>query len=169
MFQVLHISSFPLNCVNLLGILYLFTYCLTDYLVVFIRETEGERLFKGLQNTNLTFPSMLIYVLYYLCYCFCCSVTKSCSTLGPHGLQCARFPCPSLCPGVYSKSCSLSWWCYLTISTSAMLFSFCLQSFPASGSLPILHHLIKHIETLWSVLIVFICIAHTYTGNPNGQ
>ena len=30
----------------------------------------------------------------------------------------------------------LSQWCYLTISSSAVLFSFCLQSFPASGSFP---------------------------------
>ena len=30
----------------------------------------------------------------------------------------------------------LSLWCYLTISSSAILFSFCLQSFPASGSSP---------------------------------
>ena len=28
-------------------------------------------------------------------------------------------------------------WCYLTISSSAIPFSFCLQSFPASGSFPI--------------------------------
>ena len=30
----------------------------------------------------------------------------------------------------------LSRWCYLTISSSATPFSFCLQSFPSSGSLP---------------------------------
>ena len=30
----------------------------------------------------------------------------------------------------------LSQWCYLTISSSAVLFSFCLQSFPASESFP---------------------------------
>ena len=34
----------------------------------------------------------------------------------------------------YSNSCPLSQWCYLTISSSAALFSFCPQSFPASGS-----------------------------------
>ena len=53
-----------------------------------------------------------------------------------HGLQQARLPCPSLSPGVCSNSCSLTWWCYSTISFSAALFSFCLQSFPASGSFP---------------------------------
>ena len=39
---------------------------------------------------------------------------------------------------VCSKSCPLSQWSYLTILlSSAALFSFCLQSFPASGSFPV--------------------------------
>ena len=42
--------------------------------------------------------------------------------------------------GVFSPcrvvSCPLSQWCYLTFSSSAALFSFWLQSFPASGSFP---------------------------------
>ena len=44
-----------------------------------------------------------------------------------------RLLCPSLSRGICSISCPLSWWCYLTISSSANLLSFCLQSFPASG------------------------------------
>ena len=56
--------------------------------------------------------------------------------LWPNGLQHARLPCPLLSPGVCSHSCPLSWWCYLTISSAALL-SFCLQSFPASGSFPV--------------------------------
>ena len=55
-------------------------------------------------------------------------------SLQPHGLQHARPPCSSLSPRVCSNSCPLSWWCYLTILSAATLFSFCLQSFPASGS-----------------------------------
>ena len=35
------------------------------------------------------------------------------------------------------KFMSLSPWCYLKISSSAALFSFCLQSFPISGSFPV--------------------------------
>ena len=55
----------------------------------------------------------------------------------PHGLQHAGPPDPSLSPRVCSNSCRLSrHWCYLTISSSATLFSFCLQSFLASRSLP---------------------------------
>jgi len=58
------------------------------------------------------------------------------NSLQTHRLQHARLHCPSLSPGVRSNSCPLSWRCYLTISSSAALFSFCLQSCPASGSFP---------------------------------
>ena len=37
-------------------------------------------------------------------------------------------------PGVYSNSCPLSQWWHLTISSSVVPFSSCLQSFPESGS-----------------------------------
>ena len=53
----------------------------------------------------------------------------------PHGLQHARFSCPSLSPRVCSYSCPLSRWCYVAISSSVAPFS-CLQTFPASGSFP---------------------------------
>ena len=52
----------------------------------------------------------------------------------PHEPQYARPPCPSPTPGVYPNSCPLSWWCHLTISSSVVPFSSCLQSFPKSGS-----------------------------------
>ena len=59
-------------------------------------------------------------------------VAKSCLTLTPHGLQRARLLCPSPSPGICWNSCQLTWWCYSIIS-----FSFCLQSFPESESLPV--------------------------------
>ena len=52
-------------------------------------------------------------------------------SLQTRGLQHAWLPCPSLSPGVCSNSCPLSQWCYLTISSSAVPFSSCPQSFPA--------------------------------------
>ena len=55
----------------------------------------------------------------------------------PHGLQHTKPLCPSLSPGVCLSSCPLSQWCYPTISSSATLFSFCFQSFRASGSFPL--------------------------------
>ena len=51
-------------------------------------------------------------------------------------MQHAMFPCPSLSPEICSNSCPLIQWCYLTISSSAVLFTACPQSFPASGSFP---------------------------------
>ena len=55
------------------------------------------------------------------------------NSLWLHGLQQARHLCPPLSPGICSSSHPLSWWHYLTISSSVTPFS-CLQSFPASGS-----------------------------------
>ena len=74
-------------------------------------------------NPGLTVPSSTSF-----------SSVQSCLTLWPHGLQHARPPCPSPTPRVHSNSCPLSWWCHPTISSSVFPFSFCLQSFPASGS-----------------------------------
>ena len=58
------------------------------------------------------------------------------NSLWPHEPQHARPPCPSPTPGAYSNSCSSSWWCHPTISSSVAPFFSCLQSFPASGSFP---------------------------------
>ena len=77
----------------------------------------------------------------YICICIlyvCISVQFSRSVasdfLRPHEPQHARSPCPSPTPRVYPKSCPLSRWCHLTISSSVVPFSSCLQSFPTSGS-----------------------------------
>ena len=59
-------------------------------------------------------------------------------SLSPHGLQHARFPCPSPAPGACLNSWSSSWWCHPTISSSVIPLSSCLQSFPAnSESVPL--------------------------------
>ena len=57
-------------------------------------------------------------------------------SLKPHEPQDARPPCPSPTPGVHPNPCPLSRWCHQTISSSVVPFSFCPQSFPASGSFP---------------------------------
>ena len=58
------------------------------------------------------------------------------SSLLPHGLRHTRTPCPSPTPRACSNSCPLSRRCHLTISSSVIPFSFCLQSFLPSGSFP---------------------------------
>ena len=55
-------------------------------------------------------------------------------SLWSHEEQHARPPRPSPTPGVHLNPCPLSWWCHPTISSSAVPFSSCPQSFPASGS-----------------------------------
>ena len=87
---------------------------------------------KSLSNT--VGPEFIISFFHF--FCCCCSVCKSCHTLQSYGLQQARLPCPSPSPGVCSNSCPSRQWSALTISFSATLFSFCLQSFPTSGSFP---------------------------------
>ena len=67
---------------------------------------------------------------------YCCFLVAKPESLEAHGLQHARHLCLSLSPGICSDSCPLSQWCYLTISSSAIPYSFYLQSFPASGSFP---------------------------------
>ena len=65
------------------------------------------------------------------------SVAQLCpNSLRPHGLQHARLPCPSPTPGACSNCCPSSQWCHPTILSSFIPFSSHLQSFPASGSVP---------------------------------
>ena len=81
----------------------------------------------------------------YMCRMFACykihnpyKLLFSCSvmsySLQLHGLQHARLLCPSSSPRVCSNSCPLSRWFHPTILSSVVRFSFCFQSFPASGS-----------------------------------
>ena len=55
-------------------------------------------------------------------------------SLWPHGRQHSRLPCHSPSLRACSNSCPLSRWCIPTSSSSVIPFSFCLQSFPVSGS-----------------------------------
>ena len=63
---------------------------------------------------------------------YCCLVAKLCLTLCDPWSLLTEFDSPGIC----SNSCSLSWWCHPTISSSVIPFSSCPQSFPASWSFP---------------------------------
>ena len=56
------------------------------------------------------------------------------NSLRLHAPQHARHPCLSPTPEAHPNSCPPSWWGHPTISSSAIPFSSCPQSFPASGS-----------------------------------
>ena len=68
--------------------------------------------------------------------CCCCSRPVVSDSLWPYGLQHVRPPCPSPSPEVCPSSCPLHQWCHPAISSSGTLFSFCPQSFTASGTFP---------------------------------
>ena len=71
-------------------------------------------------------------------------------SLWPHESQHARPPCPSPTPGVHSKSRPSSRWCHPTISSSAIPFSFCLQSCSASGSFQMSQFFTSGDCSIWS-------------------
>ena len=75
----------------------------------------------------------------------CCLFSRSVmpDSLQPHGLQHTRLSCPSPSPRVCSNSCPLSWWCYLTISSSASPFSFVCKSSPHQSSCSLLYLILK--------------------------
>ena len=78
-------------------------------------------------STTFTMSQYIIHVLF--CYF---SVTQSCLPFCDH-MDCCMPGFPVL-PRVHPNPCPLSRWCHPTISSSAVPFSSCLQSFPASGS-----------------------------------
>ena len=90
-----------------------------------------------------------LYVFVCPCLCMCMSLSaSSVARLFPtlcDLMDCATpgFPCPSPTPGSYSNSCPSSLWCHPTISSFVIPFSSCLQSFPASGPLPMSHFFIS--------------------------
>ena len=86
----------------------------------------------NLSDITWAFPKWLILLLLLFLLLFSHSVMSG--SLWPHGLQYSRFPCPSPSLGAYSNSFQLSRWCHLTILSSVISFSSCLQSFPASVS-----------------------------------
>ena len=63
----------------------------------------------------------------------CCSlIAKSCLFATPWNAI-YQAPLSSTTSRVCSNSRPLNWWCYVTISSSAVPFSICFQSFPTCG------------------------------------
>ena len=77
-------------------------------------------------------------ILHHLSQQLLSSPSVMSNSLQPHRLQLARPPCSSICFRVCSSSCPLNWWCHPTISSSVIPFSSRPQSFPASGSFPMI-------------------------------
>ena len=81
-----------------------------------------------------TFRSPLLFPQHQV-NVYLCSVAKLYLThCDPMDCDTPGLPVPSPSPGVCPSSYPLNWRCHPTISSSVTLFSFCLQSFPTSGS-----------------------------------
>ena len=103
--------------------------CCDHFMIQFLL-TASSNYSNLLAPSHLTIPSCD----WRSCCLFSCQVVSK--SLQPHGLQHARPTCPSPPPQICPSSCPLNQWCHLIVSSSVTLFSFCLQSFPASGSFP---------------------------------
>ena len=95
-----------------------------------------------------------------------CSVLSD--SLQPHGLQHTRIPCPSRSPGTCSNSCPLYWWCHPTISSSAIPFSSCIQSFPASGSFPMIQLFVSGGQSIRASASTSVLPMNTQDWSPLG-
>ena len=86
--------------------------------------------------THCTTREVLFKCIFLFCYC---SVAKTLCNTMDYAMPGSFFfhYLPELVGDSCSHSCPLSWWCYLTILSSAAPFSFCLQPFPATGSVPV--------------------------------
>ena len=86
------------------------------------------------EHTTLAITRIVMQATKYLLSSAQFSRSVMSDTLQPHELQYARLPCPSPTPRVHPNPCPLSRWCHTAISSFVVPFSFCPQSFPASGS-----------------------------------
>ena len=129
MFLCMQYSLFLKSPAIILKIPYLSFKTQTSNVLSFLKFPLKNTHPQFLKQSELAASSLGLNSVYLL---LCCSVTQSCLTLQPHGLQHARPPCPSPSPEVCPSSCPSHRWCHPAISSSDALFSFCPQSFPVT-------------------------------------
>ena len=84
----------------------------------------------------------------------------------PHGLQHAGLLCALLSSKVCSNSCPLSQWCHPTVSSSATLFSFCLQSLLVLESFPVSRFFPSGGQTIGALASTSVLTMNTQTWFP---
>ena len=105
-------------------------------------ELSGQMLigvgfiFVNLQQRNILLNSHSLWPVVSIVVGVVAQLPSHVQLFAPYGLRHARPPCPSPSPWVCPSSFPLCQWCPLAISSSDALFSFCPQSFPASGTFP---------------------------------
>ena len=93
---------------------------------------------------------------------FSCSAVSD--SLQSHRLQHTGLPCPSPSPRACSNSCPRNQQCHPTISSSVVLFSSCLQSFPASRSFPMSQLFTSGGQTMGALASVSVLKMNIRTG-----
>ena len=88
---------------------------------------------EGIKTSREVWVSVLFWQSIFPIHVHCCCVWLSAIPWTEH----ARLLCPSPSPKVCPSSCPSHQWCDQAISFSDTLFSFCPQSFPASGTFPV--------------------------------
>ena len=86
------------------------------------------------------------------------------NSLWPRGMQHARLPCPSPTPRACSNSCPSSRWYHLSILSSVVPFSSCLQSFPASGSFPMSQFFVSDGQSIGVSTLASVLPSNEYSG-----
>lgn len=94
-----------------------------------------------------------------ICYCL---VAKWCPTLCDpmdHSTPCPQCPplSPEVCPNLYL----FHLWHYLTFSSSALPFFFCLQFFPTSGYFPVSSSLLIKRPNIWVSALVSVLLKNS--------
>ena len=90
-------------------------------------------------------------------------------SLRPHESQHARPPCPSPTPGVHPNSWPSSQWCHPTILSSVVPFSFCLQSFSASGSFQMSQFFASGGQRIGVLALASVLPVNTQDWSPLGR
>ena len=124
-------------------------------------EWKGLSLPTASSVSSLVAPRSLSLcdVSFFLTYSVQFSHSVVSDSLQPHGLQCARPPCPSPTPRACSNSSPSSRWCHPTISSFVIPLSSCLQSFPASGSFAVSQFFTSGAQSI-SLLLLLSCFSH---------
>ena len=115
-------------------------------------------------------PKVLYYVLcstYFVLFLLFGHQVVS-NFLWPMDLSMPGFPILHHSPIICPSSCPLNQWCHPTTSSSVAFFSFCLQSFPASGSFPMRQLFASGSQNIRTSASASVLLMNTQDWSPLG-
>ena len=117
------------------------------------KDAEVEQFYEDLQDSPVQF----------------CSVSQSSPTLcEPMDYSTQSFPVHHQLLEFTQTHVHLTWWCHPTISFSVVLFSYCLQSFPESGSFQMNHFLTSVGQSSRVSASAYVCPMNSQDWFPSG-